>query len=140
MDSNFISLRSKGTPIFLIRATRIFSTLRITSTKSRLNPALSMLLSAVSAHLYGSGRRTRTLDILIAPLVMGNQSFLLNDLFDRNSSTLTYTVPNRHGHIVVTTGNVGVPINFIDCVNNIFDFPDLVAPTLWLREISSETN
>jgi hypothetical protein len=90
------------------------------------------IIGGLSANILGSSRRTRTLDILIAPRVMGNQSFLqplLNELFDLNANILSYTLTNRHGHIVVTTANAGVPVNFIDCVNNIFNFPDLIAPT-----------
>jgi hypothetical protein len=90
------------------------------------------IIGGLSAHILGSGRRTRSLDILIEPRVIGNQSYLhplLNDLFDQNPRYLQYTRTNRFGHIVVTDGNAGVPVNFIDSVNNIFNFPKLVAPT-----------
>jgi hypothetical protein len=90
------------------------------------------IIGGLSAHILGGGRQTKTLDILTAPRLSGNQYLLgplLNDLWDQNPSQLQYTQTNRHGHIVVTRGNSGVPINFIDCVNNIYNFPNLVGPT-----------
>jgi len=90
------------------------------------------IIGGLSAHILGGGRQTKSLDILIAPRFSGNQYLLgplLNDLWDHNPSQLQYTQTNRHGHIVVTRGNSGVPINFIDCVNNIYNFPNLVGPT-----------
>jgi hypothetical protein len=90
------------------------------------------IIGGSSAQIYGGNRLTKSLDILIAPRQVGNQLLLrpvIDELFDKNPQLLNYTASNRHGHTVITDGIAGVPINFIDCINNIYNFPDLVAPT-----------
>ena len=92
------------------------------------------IIGGVSAHIFANNRRqTKSLDILLAPRLSGRQFHdltpVIDELFDRNVNDLNFVLPNRMGHIVVTEGTSGVPINFIDCVNNFLDFPDLVAMT-----------
>ena len=90
------------------------------------------IVGGLSANVFGGWRQTKTLDILLAPRVYDGCWLirpLINDLFETNPDVLNYIYPNRYGHIVVTDGNAGVPINFIDCVNNTLDFPDLVPFT-----------
>jgi hypothetical protein len=89
------------------------------------------IIGGFSAQIYGGNRLTKSLDILIAPRKVGNQFLLrpvIDELFDKNPQLLNYTGSNRHGHIVITDGIAGVPITFIDCINNIYNFPDLIAP------------
>jgi hypothetical protein len=89
------------------------------------------IVGGLSARILGGSRPTQSLDILIAPVIWGNISPVrpfIDELFDSNPQILNYTLPNRCGHIVVTDRNVGVPIKFMNCVENAYDFPDLVAP------------
>lgn len=90
------------------------------------------IVGGVSAHIFEGWRQTESLDILLAPHLYDGRRLirpLINELFDANQDVLNYIHPNRYGHIVVVEGNAGVPINFIDCVNNTLGFPDLVALT-----------
>lgn len=92
------------------------------------------IVGGVSAHIFATDcRQTKSLDILLAPRLFGRQfrdlKPVIDELFNRNRDDLNFVIPNRKGHIVVTEGTSGVPINFIDCVNNPFDFPDLVGMT-----------
>ena len=92
------------------------------------------IIGGVSANIFtNDGRQTKSLDILLAPRLSGRQfpdpKPVIDDLFNKNEDDLNFVVPNRKGHIVVTEGTSGVPINFIDSVNNPFDFPDLAAMT-----------
>ena len=89
------------------------------------------IIGGVSATIFGSQRRTKSLDILLAPRQCGDKFLLrpvIKDLFDRHPQALNYSLPDQRGHIVVTKERAGVPINFIDCVNNIYDFPNIVYP------------
>jgi hypothetical protein len=90
------------------------------------------IIGGSSAQLYGGSRPTKSLDILITPQSVGNGFLVrpvIDDLFDKCPSLLNYTGPGRHGHIVLTNGNQGVPINFINCKTNPYHFPDLIPPT-----------
>jgi hypothetical protein len=91
------------------------------------------IIGGFSARIFGGNRLTKSLDILIAPRVFINGQYrvrqVIDELFQTNPNVLEYTRPNCQGHIVVTHGNVGVAINFVDCINNIYHFPDLVAET-----------
>ena len=91
------------------------------------------IIGGFSARIFGGNRITKSLDILIAPQVFINGQYrvrqIIDELFKNNPNVLEYTRPNCQGHIVVTHGNVGVAINFVDCVNNVYHFPDLVAET-----------
>lgn len=90
------------------------------------------IVGGLAAHIYGGGRLTKSLDILIFPRLCGHEwrvKPVINELFDRNPHVLNYTLLNRRGHIVVTDGNAGVPINFFNCRNRSLAFPELVPPT-----------
>jgi hypothetical protein len=90
------------------------------------------IIGGSSAQFYGGSRPTKSLDILITPQLVGNGFLVrpvIDNLFDKYPLLLNYTGPGRHGHIVVTNGNQGVPINFINCKNNPYHFPDLIPPT-----------
>jgi hypothetical protein len=90
------------------------------------------IIGGSSAQLYGGSRPTKSLDILITPQLDGNVFVVrtvIDKLFDKNPTLLNYTGPGRHGHVVITNGTQGVPINFISCKHNTFDFPDLIPPT-----------
>ncbi len=91
------------------------------------------IIGGFSALIFGGNRLTKSLDILIAPRLFINSEYevrqVIDELFKNNPNVLEYTRPNCQGHIVVTHGNVGVAVNFVDCVNNVYHFPDLVAET-----------
>ena len=92
------------------------------------------IIGGVSSHIFANDRRqTNSLDILLAPRLSGRQFHdvtpVIDELFNRNVNDLNFVLPNRMGHIVVTEGTSGIRFNFIDCVNNSLDFPDLVAMT-----------
>lgn len=90
------------------------------------------IVGGVSAQIFGGTRSTNSLDILIRPRKCGDEYFIepvIDGLFDQNPYSLTYTKPNRHRHIVVIYENTGVAINFMNSVDNVFEFPALVAET-----------
>ena len=90
------------------------------------------IIGAVSAQIYGGTRSTKALDILIMPRKVDDKYLVrpvIDDLFDNNPHVLTYTGPNRAGHIVVTHENAGIAINFTSSVDNGYHFPPLVAET-----------
>ena len=88
------------------------------------------IIGGFSARIFGGNRLTKSLDILIAPrLFEYGVRQVIDELFRNNPNVLEYTRPNCQGHIVVTHGNVGVAINFVDCANNVYHFPHLVAET-----------
>ena len=83
-----------------------------------------------SARIFGSRRPTSTLDVLIKPRMYGNESdvtLIVDELFNNSYHVLTFTRPNRQEPVVLIHDDVGVGINFLDCVSSPFDFPDLVA-------------
>jgi len=89
------------------------------------------VIGGLSAIIYGSQRRTKSLDILLAPRQCGDKLLLrpvIDELFDRFPQLLNYSLPGKKGHIVLTQDHAGVAVNFIDCINNIYDFPDIVSP------------
>ena len=91
------------------------------------------VIGGFSARIFGGNRITKSLDILIAPQVSINNKAsvrqIIDELFRNNPNVLEYTRLDRQGHIIVIHENVGVAINFVDSVNNIYHFPDLVAET-----------
>lgn len=90
------------------------------------------IVGGFSARIYGASRLTESLDILIAVDTCSNKTQVnpvIDELFDKNPLILGYTGPNRQGHIVIINKNVAVPINFINCGDPVYEFPDLVAET-----------
>src|SRR5947207_1463676 len=90
------------------------------------------IVGGFSARVYGASRLTKSLDILIAADTYSGKTLVnpvIDELFDKNPLILGYTGPNRQGHTVIINKNVGVPINFINCGDPVYTFPDLVAET-----------
>jgi len=96
------------------------------------------MIGGLAAHIFGGTRATTSLDILLSPRRIGNHLFqepVLQDLFHSregdNAGILAISEPDEHGQrdrIVVTTEHAGVAVNVLDCVNNPYDFPDLIPP------------